>query len=110
MGFAMLNPSYGLGAVTQRTVAPAMLEKGAEAPFFLSRPLPFAADNRCFPRPETTPWPTRFPNCPMPTTRWSRTSTRRRWRSTTSKHHQTYITNLNDALEGTDVADSPIED
>ena len=31
--------------------------------------------------------------------RWSRISTRRRWRSITTKHHQAYITNLNKALE-----------
>ena len=45
------------------------------------------------------------------TTRWSRTSTRRRWRSITTKHHGAYVTNLNKALESApDLQNKTIEE
>ena len=40
-----------------------------------------------------------LPPCRTPTTPWSRTSTRRRWRSITTSTTQAYVNNLNKALE-----------
>jgi len=55
----------------------------------------------------------KLPRCPMPTTRSNRTSTLARWRSTTPKHHQTYVDKLNaalDQLSDNDLKNMPVDD
>ena len=54
-------------------------------------------------REEKQTWLTAFPTCRTRSTRSSRTSTRARWRSTTTSTTPAYVTNLNAALEGTDL-------